>query len=188
MPPERTVEFVLPNKFNAAEMQLAFILNEVFTGQSVITSHAEDQIDTCAAIQGGLLGKMRGAFRENILTVVVPLLEQLNPEKLLTGNPKLQAFLVNMRKAQARKLAAALREAGMVAANSEEAVGDAPADTTAAETALNEYIERKIPLEQMCRVFEENGMALEAETFRSSKYRFFCAGPDGFIQMQWKAE
>lgn len=105
--------FVQPDPQNEAEMQLARALQILLRGNSYCTSEAERQAETLAAVrEGGLLAQTRREFRESVLTVVVPILEQRPPIELTHGDPELKKLLVDLHARQKTDLIAALRAAG----------------------------------------------------------------------------
>ncbi len=103
---------VQPDPNNEAETKLAYALQILMQGNSYFTSEADEQVDTLRAVQEeGLLAQTRAEFRDNVLAVVVPILEQRPPIELTHGNPKLKELLVNMHARQKRELIQALRSA-----------------------------------------------------------------------------
>ena len=103
---------VQPDPNNEAEMKLARALQILMQGNSYFTSEMEEQADTLAAVQErGLLTQTRQEFRDNVLAVVVPILEQRPPIELTHGDADLKAMLVNMHTRQKSDLIAALRTA-----------------------------------------------------------------------------
>jgi len=104
--------FVQPNPNNEAEMKLARALQILMQGNSYFSSEMEEQADTLAAVRDrGLLAQTRQEFRDNVLAVVVPILEQRPPIELTHGDPELKQLLIDMHARQKSDLIAALRTA-----------------------------------------------------------------------------
>lgn len=93
-------------------MKLARALQILIQGNSYFTSEMEEQADTLAAVrERGLLAQTRQEFRDNVLAVVVPILEQRPPIELTHGDADLKEMLVNMHARQKSDLIQALRTA-----------------------------------------------------------------------------